>query len=224
MDKNINKKINKLTIIRFDHYGKNKEKYYLFECECGKQKVINFQNVKQGKTKSCGCNYKIRAEKDIKKTNKFRFCKNYIIGYTTNTNNKFYIDLEDFDKIKDISWYEASNGYICHKEKNQKVIFMHRYIINAKENKLVDHINHNKKDNRKINLRLVDYKQNALNRQKIPKGICKLKTGHNKYYVIQLNGYRGIYKEYKKAKIERDKIIEKEYKLFITEKGEIENE
>lgn len=212
MDENINKKYNKLKVIRFDHIGKYKEKYYLFKCDCGKEKIINLSNVKSGKTKSCGCNYKNSGFK--KKYNKYINRKEYIIGYTTNTNKKFYIDKDDYKKIKDVSWYEASNGYVCHKDKNKKVILMHRLITECPKNKIVDHINNNKKDNRKSNLRITNYSINGLNKRKLPKGIFKIKRAKKEYYVIQLRGYRGICKTYKEAKEKRDKIIEKEYLIL----------
>lgn len=213
MDENINKKYNKLKVIKFDHIGKSKEKYYLFKCECGNEKIINLSNVKSGKTKSCGCNYKISGYQ--KKYNKYIKRNNYVIGYTTNTNEKFYIDLDDYDKIKDLSWYEASNGYITHKDTNKKVILLHRLITKCPNDKIIDHKNHNKKDNRKNNLKITTYSINALNKKKKPKGICKVKRNKNEYYVVQLNGYRGIYKTYDEAKKIRDKIIEEEYLQLI---------
>lgn len=213
MDKNIGKKFNKLKVVSLDHIDNNYIKYYLFKCECGKEKVINFQSVKAGKTKSCGCNYKEILGKLRKKENKYYKKKDYIIGYATNTNNKFYIDNDDYEKIKDISWYEASNGYMSHKERNKKVILMHRYILNVKNDMLVDHINHNKRDNRKKNLRLVTHRENNLNRKKKPKGISKHKVGNNYYYMVQLDGYRGNFKTYKEAKNVRDEIIKKEYNI-----------
>lgn len=209
VDKNIGKKYNKLKVIKFDHTGKYYSKYYMFECECGRRKVINLQNVKTGKTKSCGCNYKKTGFQ--KKYNKYIDKGNFVIGYATNTNVEFYIDKDDYEKIKNISWYEVKNGYMCHKEKNKKVILMHRFIMNANEGKLIDHINHNKKDNRKCNLRFVNYKENALNKKEKPKGICKYKVGNNYYYIVQLNGYRGCFKDYKKAEELKNKILKTEY-------------
>lgn len=206
MDENIGKIYNKLKAIKFDHKGKYNEKYYLFECECGNQKVINLGNVKSGRTKSCGCNYKEILGNLNKKTNKYRKRNNYIIGYTTNTKNKFYIDNEDYSKIKDISWYEASNGYVCHKDTHKKVILLHRYIMNPPKNMVIDHINHNKKDNRKGNLRICTKQENAQNRLKKPKGITKTYSNKNIYYIVQLKGkYIGCFKDYEEAlKIRRN--------------------
>ena len=102
MDNYIGKKYNKLTIIKYEYTDKSYYKHYLCKCDCGKEKVINIQNVKSGKTKSCGCNYKEILGKLYKKKNKYIIKKDYVIGYATNTNNKFYVDKEDYEKIKDI--------------------------------------------------------------------------------------------------------------------------
>lgn len=215
MDKELGKKYGKLTILKYEFTDKYYYKHYLCKCECGNTKVINLNNLKGGKTQSCGCNYKTILGNLYKKKNHYCIKDNFVIAYTTNTNKEFYIDLDDYIRIRDVSWYEAQNGYIAHKDKNKKVILLHRFILNAPKNKIVDHINHNKNDNRKSNLRLTDYKTNALNRLKKPKGISKHKVGNNEYFVIQLNGYRGNYKTYDEAKRVRDEIIKKEYYLWV---------
>lgn len=49
-----NKRFDNLVAIRFDHIFK-KHTYWLFKCDCGKEKVIGISNVMSGKVKSCGC-------------------------------------------------------------------------------------------------------------------------------------------------------------------------
>ena len=48
---------------------KNNQTYYLCECECGNQKEIRVDHLKNGETQSCGCLQKEKArqvkEKDI---------------------------------------------------------------------------------------------------------------------------------------------------------------
>jgi hypothetical protein len=48
------KKFNKLTAISFAKNSKNNS-YWLFICDCGKEKVIKKASVAAGLTKSCGC-------------------------------------------------------------------------------------------------------------------------------------------------------------------------
>ena len=48
-------KYNKLTAIRFSHRNKWNQQFWLFRCNCGKEKVICVSNVKSENTKSCGC-------------------------------------------------------------------------------------------------------------------------------------------------------------------------
>jgi hypothetical protein len=71
------------------------------------------------------------------------------------------VDDEDFEFLNQWKWYCHSAGYSCRKP--NKVIYMHRLIINAPKGLEVDHINGDKLDNRKENLRIVDKLDNMLN-------------------------------------------------------------
>ena len=94
----------------------------------------------------------------------------YGIGWTSNTNEEFYFDLEDYDKIKDYCWYEAgnhyieTNSYVGDKKHNLK---LHRLIMmgNGFEilNLDIDHIDRNKKNNKKDNLRICSHQKNTIN-------------------------------------------------------------
>lgn len=56
MEKNISgKKFGRLTAIRFDHGGSGQRFYWLFKCDCGKEKVIRKSHVVNGACQSCGC-------------------------------------------------------------------------------------------------------------------------------------------------------------------------
>jgi hypothetical protein len=48
-------KYGKLTVIRFSYRNKRSRQFWLFKCDCGKEKVIDVQSIKRGDTKSCGC-------------------------------------------------------------------------------------------------------------------------------------------------------------------------
>lgn len=53
------KKFNKLTAVKFDHFNQHRDAYWLFRCDCGKEKISNIQNVtrknQKKAIKSCGC-------------------------------------------------------------------------------------------------------------------------------------------------------------------------
>jgi hypothetical protein len=49
-------KVNRLTPVRFSRKSScNNNKYWVFKCDCGKEKEIRADNVLSGKIKSCGC-------------------------------------------------------------------------------------------------------------------------------------------------------------------------
>jgi len=76
------------------------------------------------------------------------------------TKGKFAkVDNEDFDRVKDINWSYNNQGYA----KNDYVGRMHRFIMNCPDDKVVDHINHDTIDNRKVNLRICDQQENCYN-------------------------------------------------------------
>ena len=65
-------------------------------------------------------------------------------------------------RIKDYCWCLNAHGYISAKHNNEHIL-MHKIIT---EYSIVDHINHNKFDNRKCNLRNVTKSQNGMNHVK----------------------------------------------------------
>lgn len=94
----------------------------------------------------------------MRKLNKYDLTHDYGIGYTSN-GETFYFDLEDYDLIKKYTWRLNEHGYavsVCF----GKTIRMHILIMNPENGYVVDHINHNTSDNRKINLRVIRHYQN----------------------------------------------------------------
>lgn len=73
------------------------------------------------------------------------------------------IDDDDYDLIKNYKFCLSTNGYAYCNNWNNKRILLHRIIINVQYNQIIDHINRNKLDNRKENLRITNRLENFLN-------------------------------------------------------------
>ena len=131
-------------------------------CDCGNCKKININNIITGKTTNCGCVHKLKVKEANSKSNTYDLSGDYGIGYTTK-GEEFYFDLEDYDKIKDYCW-SKKDGYLRARyyDKNIK---MHRLIMELFENddRIIDHKNHQRHDNRKSNLRVCNQFNNAKN-------------------------------------------------------------
>lgn len=56
----IGQKFGRLTVIERD-YSKKNGTYWLCQCECGNQKIVESRNLRRGLTKSCGCLQKERS-------------------------------------------------------------------------------------------------------------------------------------------------------------------
>lgn len=186
-------------------------------CSCGNETIVSAYSLKRGATKSCGCLNKERAKEKHKKYNVFEKKEDICVGYTS-SGSTFLIDTEDLDKVSKYCWHENDNGYIVSNIEN-KTIRLHRFILNINDKRIVDHINRNKTDNRKVNLRIATYQQNNMNRgfnrnnTTGAKGVSKSKNGR---YVASIgksyqNIYIGTYDTLEEARQAR---VEKEIELF----------
>jgi len=118
-----------------------------------------------GNTQSCGCLQKEITSIIMKKYNTYDLSGEYGIGYTSNTNEPFYFDLEDYDLIKDYCWSKDDNEYLYNRDNDtNKIIYIHRLIMNCPDNMDVDHKFHDTLDNRKEFLRIVTTSQNGMNK------------------------------------------------------------
>ena len=69
------------------------------------------------------------------------------------------VDDDDFEKLSSFSWCCGSDGYAVGRVFG-KITKMHRLITNCPSDRVVDHINNNKLDNKKKNLQVITIKQN----------------------------------------------------------------
>ena len=145
----------------------SKSRMMLCSCSCdGKEVKVRLDSLRSGKTTSCGCIQKERQKEAVKKYNKYDLSMGYGVGYTKN-GDKFIFDLEDYGLIKDYFWNINNMGYVyCLVWKGNKCknLFLHKLVMNCPNNKQVDHINRDKLNNRKSNLRICMAKENYRNR------------------------------------------------------------
>jgi len=71
----------------------------------------------------------------------------------------------DFQKLSKFRWHKSYYGYAIRYD-HGKVIFMHRGILNAPKEMKIDHLNCNKLDNRRVNIRICTDSDNMKNRLK----------------------------------------------------------
>lgn len=81
------------------------------------------------------------------------------------------VDQRDADRIASHKWHLANTGYAVRYEGASRTIYMHREILGAssEEDAVVDHLNGDKLDNRRLNLRLTSNKENVQHRTKLNK-------------------------------------------------------
>lgn len=101
----------------------------------------------------------------------------------TISNQRVLVDKEDWFRLSLYPWHiETGHGYVVYRDRDKHKFYLHRMVMNAPADSLVDHINRNKLDNRRLNLRLSSSRRNVLN-QDWAKGISLLKSGKWRAYV-----------------------------------------
>ena len=139
------------------------------KCDCGNEKDVTAGALLSGDTKSCGC---LNREQQRKSKHRFTctydLSGEYGVGYT-NKGDEFWFDKEDYELIKNYSWYKHRKYFEAKVPKTKKVIYLHRLVMGIgfvayDHTTDVDHIiTQNKFDNRKSNLRIVNKAQNNQN-------------------------------------------------------------
>ena len=98
-------------------------------------------------------------------------------------NKKVEISDADAERVKSHNWHiDKQTGYIYTYIKSKKT-YLHRFVTNCTNSLVVDHLNHDKTDNRQENLKVTTVQQNLRNQT--------IKSNSS-------TGYRNIYKRNKK--------------------------
>lgn len=181
------------------------------KCDCGNETDVLQVTLKTGGTKSCGCLRKETAYHTLKRYNQFKLNDTYGTGYTSK-GEEFYFDIEDYDKIKNICWNIDAYGYVSSGGRKGK---MHNYIMPKREGYVIDHINHNRTDNRKRNLRYCTENENGQNHKIMSRNtsgvtgvswdkrdgiwVAQLTENHNYHYLGRYVNFEDAVQARKKA-------------------------
>lgn len=75
------------------------------------------------------------------------------------------IDISDINKIKNNKWYLREDGYVATNNYNEEYQFLHCAILGIKpDDCVIDHIDRNRLNNHKSNLRIANYSENGANK------------------------------------------------------------
>jgi len=147
--------------------GGNSKVCWKCRCDCGKETRVSTGDLRSGSVKSCGCYaYDVITRPKPRKLNDYEIVDDYVIGKTSNRGTLFYVDFDDFDKIKNYTWALHHTGYIATHDDNHDWMMLHKLVMDDLENNYdIDHIKTEAKyDCRKSNLRIVTRSQNNSNK------------------------------------------------------------
>lgn len=144
------------VIGRHDGERKTPNTYWVCECQCEykTQMIVRGTYLKRGQTQSCGkCNVS---------KNSFYEKDGYMVC-VSRQGDEILFDKEDYPMIETRTW--STNGRYPLAKFNNKSVNLHTVLMNTPKDMCVDHINGNRLDNRRINLRICSNSQNHFNRQ-----------------------------------------------------------
>ena len=138
-------------------------------CECGthsniaETKLINNKNPDY----SCGCTRNYKGIERTINNNEVVFYDDYVEIKLCNDKSTF-VDIDMYETIKDDHWTFSSDGYAVSSSGRFKFKRLHRVIIGCEDDKsiIVDHIDRDKLNNRRSNLRTVTDHENGINQSK----------------------------------------------------------
>lgn len=131
----------------------------------------------------------------------------------------FIIDSSDFQLVSKFTWFKSKRGYpVAHfsrkSPQGHKTFPLHRYLFDFPQSSTIDHIDRNKMNNRRSNLRFCSQHQNSFN-QSLRKtnstgyiGVSENKTTGRFEAYIHFSGkkkYLGLYSTAEEAAVVRDK-------------------
>ena len=178
--------------------------------------VYNLELVDRRWTKSCNCGTGGRK----RKYNEYQEKGDVVFVKLGRSDEIMLCDIDDWERLKNIYWCIRS-GYVMGYVKRKPLLF-HRQVKQCPKGYVIDHINRNPLDNRKVNLRVVTQSVNMMNmtmnrNNKVGHtGITPCKYG----FIVNITAkkkrfYLGTYKTLEEAVRVRKEAEEKYHKPII---------
>ena len=164
----------RLTVIKCVGRNKGNRALWLCKCECGNEIIVDGALTRKNNTKSCGCK-KLEESKNNgfanrgkrKKFNTFVFNDDDTVCGFDDKGNSFLIDKDDYEAVSKYVWHKTKGGYwmtvYSDEPYKQTHLKLHKLVTRTSSTELIDHVNRDKNDNRKCNLRVCDLYENARN-------------------------------------------------------------
>ena len=130
--------------------GGTKVPLWLFRCDCGVEREMHKALVMRGGAISCGC------YKNTTTPNEYYIRDN--VMHVIVKDKEFTVDITDKELVLANHWYIGKNGYVANNDKKP----LHKMLM--PDAKVVDHIDRNKLNNCRSNLRAADYSINGINK------------------------------------------------------------
>lgn len=158
-----------------DHILKGGRKQAMWECvcDCGKTSIASGDHLRSGHTTSCGCRQMEAARKAQRKYNPYRIEGEKAFVKFFNCDKEMIVDLDFWENdAKRFCWTYSGNGYAkaCIGDR-RSIEYYHIYAFpNCPEGMVRDHIDGNKLNNTRENIRFVRPIDNAKNHSAIGRG------------------------------------------------------
>lgn len=164
----IGDKFGMLTILKEldSHYSEGgiRTRKFLCKCDCGNTKIAPLYYFKTENPCCDKCSRKVSSEKS-RKYNIYE-TDGDMTKIIDEKGNYTLIDTEDLEKVKPYYFYKGSGDYyVANKMIDKKKVsyFLHRLVTDCPKGLVVDHLNHNRADNRKENLKICTLQDNRKN-------------------------------------------------------------
>lgn len=183
---------------------KNGHLHYECVCDCGNVIEVYRYNLFKGATTSCHKCDKPRIETEGDH-----------LRYHCASGGSFIFDAEDLELAMSRQWHINKFGYVVHQvhikadgKRTHRNEWFHRMSLCAPDDVIVDHINGDRLDNRKVNLRYATRSQNNSNSKLRShnrsgyKGICYIPRVDSYTAEVKIDGvkhYLGIFKTAEEA-------------------------